>query len=272
MQPVAFQTAPVNPHAPAIETVQEIDSRIRNTFMVLERVAKGIVAGHIRAAIVSGATGCGKTHTLETYLSRAQDDGLIEYQSVRGTMSGICLYKKLYECSNEGQILVIDDCDRIFEDLDALNILKASLDTSKRRKVHWNKQSRDLENEGVPNMFEFNGAVVFITNIDFSSEIEAEKKMTPHYKALMSRCLYFDLGIHSKREVLVRIGQVIFDDKFLAEHDITRGQAKEMIRWLTENLSKIRVLSIRSILQLISLVKTDPDWHVMAHTCMLKSR
>lgn len=254
------------------ESMQDIDARLRNTFTVLGKIAQGVVAGHIRAAIVSGAAGCGKTYTLERCLSRGESDGLIHYQSVRGSMSAINLYKQLYECSTEGNVLLIDDCDRIFLDIDALNILKAALDTSKTRRVHWNKESRVLDGEGVPRSFEFNGAVVFVTNIDFTAEIEADKVMTPHYKALMSRCMYVDLGIHSKREVLVRIGQVVFSDSFLRDNSVTREQAKELMKWLTENLGRVRVLSIRTILQLANLVKTDSDWRDMAKVTMLKSR
>ena len=259
-----------------METVEEkmsdIDARIRHTFAVLNKVAQGVINGHIQAAIVSGAAGCGKTYTLETALVDAEGNDRIRYQSVKGAMSAIGLYRQLFECSEPGSVLVIDDCDSIFSDLDALNLLKAALDTGKSRKVHWNKESRILDGEGVPRMFEFKGAVLFITNIDFSAEIEAEKKMTPHYKALLSRCLYIDLGIHSKREVLVRIGQVVYSDEFLGENDLKREQATLMMAWVTSNLNRVRVLSIRTILQLASLVKSDRDWASMANAIMLRTR
>jgi hypothetical protein len=267
-----MQTITATGADPVGETMQEIDQRLRNTFTVLEKVANGIVQGNIRAAIVSGAAGCGKTYTLERCLARGESHGLINLNTVRGSMSAIGLYKQLYECSNERGVLMLDDCDSIFGDLDALNLLKASLDTGKSRRVHWNKESRVLDEEGVPRSFEFNGAMVFITNIDFTAEIEAEKKMTPHYKALMSRTMYVDLGIHSKREILVRIGQVVFSPTFLKDNEIKKEQAQEMMAWLTQNLTRVRTLSIRTILQLTSLVKTDPDWRSMAQAIMLKTR
>ena len=260
------------PVALDLEPMGQIDERIKNTFSVLNKVAQGIIEGYIKASIVSGAAGCGKTYTLEKALARAESDGLIHYQSVKGAMSAIGLYRQLFECSEEGNVLVIDDCDTIFSDLDALNLLKAALDTGKTRKVHWNKESRILDEEGVPRSFEFNGAVVFITNIDFTAEIEQEKKMSPHYKALLSRTMYVDLGIHSKREILVRIGQVVFSKDFLRDNDLGKEQARDMMVWLTNNLSRVRTLSIRTILQLVSLVKTDDDWKAMAHTIMLKPR
>jgi hypothetical protein len=256
----------------AEEKMAEIDARIKATFAVLNKVTQGIVDGHIRAAIVSGAAGCGKTYTLEAGLTAAEERGLIRYQSVRGAMSAIGLFRQLFECSEPNNVLVIDDCDGIFGDLDALNLLKAALDTGKSRKVHWNKESKILDGEGVPRQFEFKGAVVFITNIDFTAEIEADKKMTPHYKALMSRCMYVDLGIHNKREILVRIGQVVYSDEFLNDNHLRKDQAMLMMKWLTSNLNRVRTLSIRTILQLASLVKTDREWEQMANVVMCRTR
>lgn len=252
------------------ESMETIDARIKRTFGVLSKVATGVIAGHIKSAIVSGAPGCGKTYTLEAALNAAATQGKINYQSVKGSMSAIGLYRALFECSQEGDVLVIDDCDSIFGDIDALNLLKAALDTGKTRKVHWNKESRVLNEEGIPRSFEFKGSVVFITNVDFAKEIERETKMAPHYDALLSRSLYLDLGIHNKREVLVRISQVVYSAEFLNNNGITAAAAKEMMTWLTANLVRVRVLSIRTILQLVTLVKTDGEWKEMAEAIMLK--
>lgn len=254
------------------ETFSEIDARLRNTFSVLEKVANGVVDTHIRAMIVSGAAGCGKTYTLEKVLDKAKSDGLISYDTVRGAMSPIGLYRKLYETAEEGNVLLLDDCDSIFADIDSLNLLKAALDTSKTRRVHWNKESRVLADEGIPNSFEFNGAAIFITNIDFNAEIEQEKKMSHHYKAFMSRCLYVDMGIHTKREILVRVSQVVLGNEFLRDNELSKAEAQEMVKWLTINVGRVRVLSIRTVLQLVSLIKTDNDWRHMAETLMLKKR
>jgi hypothetical protein len=252
------------------ESLDDIDARIKRTFDVLSKVAGGVINQHIKAAIVSGAPGVGKTYSLEAALSAAAREEKIRYESVKGVLSPIGLYRTLWECSAEDQVLVIDDCDSIFSDIDALNLLKAALDTGKTRKVHWNKESRVLNEEGIPRSFEFKGAVVFITNIDFAKEVERGTKMSPHYGALLSRSMYIDLGIHNRREVLVRVGQVIYSDTFLKENGITKEAAKEMMAWLTANLARVRVLSIRTILQLVQLVKTDGSWQDMAESIMLK--
>lgn len=253
-----------------VETHEQIDARIRRVFNVLNKVAGGIVQGHLNAAIVSGAPGCGKTHGMERELSRAEKAGKITYNTVKGSMSPIGLYRSLYECSEAGSVLVIDDCDSIFGDLDALNLLKACLDTGKTRMVHWNKESRALADEGVPRKFEFKGAVIFITNIDFAHEILKGNKMAPHYEALLTRSLYVDLKVHTKKEVLVRVNQVVYEDEFLSDNGITRKQAEGMMAWLTAHVDHLRTLSIRTVIQMAALVKTDGAWQDMAECLLLK--
>ena len=75
-----------------------------------------------------------------------------------------------------------------------------------------------------------------------------------------------------RSEILVRIAQVVFSKEFLRENGVTKAQAQEMMRWLTEHLGMIRVLSIRTVLQLASMVKTDEDWKDMAEVTMLGRR
>ena len=164
--------------------------------------------------------------------------------------------------------MLFRSCDSVFGDLDSLNLLKSALDSSKVRRIHWNKESRVLDGEGVPRSFEFKGSVVFITNIDFSNEIAAERKMSPHYQALLSRCLYLDLGIHTKQEILVRIGQVVLGEQFLADNELSHPQAEHMMGWLHTNINRVRTLSIRTVLQLASLVKIRRDWEPMARVVM----
>ena len=251
------------------ESLQQIDTRIRRTFAVMGRIAESIISGEIRALIVSGATGCGKTYTLETAFREAEERGEITYRIVRGTMSGIGLYQQLWHTRTPNSVLVIDDTDNIFREMDCVNLLKNALDTGKRRRVSWLKESRVLKDEGIDNEFDHEGAVVFITNTDFQAKIDRGSAMSPHYNALLGRCLYIDLGIHTRREIMVRIGQVVFSQQFLTNNNITRQEAQEMVVWLRLHLDRVRVLSIRTVLALVTLVKSVENWKDMAEVTLL---
>ncbi len=156
------------------ETDEEIMIRLGKRFEILEDMTRAVKKGDVRAMIVTGPPGVGKSFGVEKVLSRhdvfadvANDGKLKKYEVVKGAMSAIGLYKKLYEFSDRKCILVFDDCDSILlEDL-SLNILKAALDSSKKRTIHWNTDSRLLRSEGVPNSFEFKGGAIFISNIKF---------------------------------------------------------------------------------------------------------
>ena len=261
------------PAAAEQEPLLDIHRRILKRFEVLELVGSGVVKGDIRALIVSGAAGCGKTYTLESLLKAAKASEEISYEKVSGSMSGIGLYRQLWYNRDAGNVLLIDDCDSIFADLDAVNLLKSALDTNLTRQVHWNKESRVLAEEGIDRQFEFDGSVVFITNIDFNREIEAGKKMSPHYNALVSRCLYFDLGIHSKREVLVRVGQVVRSKQFMSNNGITEAQGQAILGWIAPNINRIQALSVRTVLHLARLIKTSPTtWESLADILLIKTK
>ena len=172
--------------AVATESDEEIVERLRARFEVLKQMTLAVRNGGVRAMIVSGPPGVGKSFGVEEVLSK---DGLFDqlaqrkprYEIVKGAMSALGLYAKLYEYSDKNSVLVFDDCDSILmEDL-SLNILKGALDSSKKRFIAWNTDSRLLRSEGIPDRFEFKGAAIFITNIKF--EHIKSKRLKDHLDA-----------------------------------------------------------------------------------------
>lgn len=253
-----------------VESIRDINARIRRKFTVLEKIADGIVNGHVNGVIVSGAPGCGKSYTLERALDTASTDGRISHTVVKGSLSAIALYQLLWDHRKRSQVLVIDDADSIYKDLEAINLLKAALDTGRRRHVHYNKESRILADAGIDRSFDYEGSMVFITNMDLARAAEKDTGMSPHYRAFLSRALYIDLGIRTQRDVLTRIAQVVFGDEFLTENAITKETAVEMVSWLQENVNQLSSLDIRSVVKLVSIVKIDPDWRTLAAETMFK--
>ena len=100
----------------ARESDEEILARLRERFTVLTDMTRAVRQGNIRAMIVSGPPGVGKSYGVEDVLFR---DGLFDtlgerkpkYEIVKGAMSSIGLYSKLYEFSEKGNVIVFDDCD-----------------------------------------------------------------------------------------------------------------------------------------------------------------
>ena len=258
------------------ETDDEIIDRLRERFSILDDMTRAVKKGDVRAMIVSGPPGVGKSYGVEKVLSRhdvfadvAQDEKLKKYEVVKGAMSAIGLYKKLYEYSAKKNILVFDDCDSVLLDDLSLNILKAALDSSAKRTIHWNTDSRSLQSEGVPNKFEFKGGAIFITNIKF--ENVRSKKLRDHLEALESRCHYLDLTIDTDREKLLRIRQVTQDHNLFETNgfEFADYEKDEVIDFIDENKHKMRELSLRMVIKVASLKASMPNWRrVAALTCM----
>ena len=259
----------------AQETDEQILERLGERFDILTEMTKAVKSGDVRAMIVSGPPGVGKSFGVEAVL---QKDGLFDtlaerkpkYEVVKGAMSSIGLYSKLYEHSDAKHVVVFDDCDSILmEDL-SLNILKGALDSSERRFISWNTDSRLLRSEGIPDRFEFKGAAIFITNIKF--EHVRSKKLRDHLDALESRCHYIDLQMDTNREKLLRIKQIVAEG-MLDRYDFGDIQKDEVVEFITTNQDKLRELSLRMVLKIADLRKSFPNnWQSMARTtCMRRA-
>lgn len=259
--------------AVANETDEEIVERLRGRFDVLKEMTKAVKEGNVRAMIVTGPPGVGKSFGIEEVLSK---DDLFDsignrkpkYEIVKGAMSAVGLYKKLYQYSDKGNIIVFDDCDSVLLDDLSLNILKGALDSSKKRTISWNTDSRILRQEGVPDKFEFKAGAIFITNIKF--EHVKSKKLKDHLEALESRCHYIDLQMDTQREKVLRIKQITADG-MLDHYEFEPVVKDEIIDYIMTNKDKMRELSLRTVLKVADLRKSFPaQWQSMAEVTVMK--
>jgi hypothetical protein len=258
----------------AKESDESILDRLAERFEILDEMTRAVKEGHVRAMIVSGPPGVGKSYGVERVLQKADLFNTLaerkpKFEVVKGAMSSIGLYAKLYEFAQAGNVVVFDDCDSILmEDL-SLNILKGALDSSERRFISWNTDSRLLRSEGIPDRFEFKGAAIFITNIKF--EHVKSKRLRDHLDALESRCHYIDLQMDTAREKILRIRQVVRDNDMLGRFDFEQLQKDEIVEFVEENQDRLRELSLRMVLKLADLRKSFPKtWKAMAKTTCMK--
>tara|TARA_B110000977_G_scaffold115994_1_gene149858 strand:- start:51 stop:779 length:729 start_codon:yes stop_codon:yes gene_type:complete len=240
---------------------------------MLEDMTRATKKGDVRAMIVSGPPGVGKSHGVEKVLGKHDliatlGDRPAKYEVVKGAMSAIGLYCKLYKHADKDNVLVFDDCDSVFSDELSLNILKAALDSKKNRKICWNTDSFKLRNEGVPDSFEFKGSAIFITNINFDNVKSA--KMRDHLAALESRCHYMDLTINTDREKMLRIKQIT-KDGMLDEYKLDDGVVDDIVEFCESNKKRLRELSLRTVLKVADLAKAFPTkWEAMAENTVMK--
>ena len=254
------------------ENDEQAIERIACRFAILNEMTEAVATNKVRAVIVSGPPGIGKSFGVESTLERFStfDDiagNKRKFEMVKGAMSAIGLYKKLYEHKDPGHVVCFDDCDAILYDDLSLNLLKAALDSGKKRMLHWNTESRTLYSEGMPNSFEFNAGVIFITNIKFDNV--KSKKLQDHLQALQSRCHYLDLTIDSMRDRMLRIRQICRQG-MLEKYAMPGAEQERLVQFIFDNRNRLREVSLRMVLKIADLWKMAPDrYQTLAHqTCM----
>lgn len=254
----------------SVESYEDMKHRINKRFNVMGMMTNGIINGNIRSLIISGAAGIGKTYSLDKALQKAHDNEFIEYKSINGKISGIGLYEQLWNNRGANSVLLIDDVD-VFSDMDILNLLKAALDTGEKRKVCWSTASTYLDEKGIDKEFEFEGTIVFITNVDVDRELERGTKLAPHLQALVSRSVYLDLGVHTNEEIMVRVEDVILSTDMMQKRGLSDAETYKALSWMKANVSRLRNVSLRTALYLGDFIMTDKNgWETIAEVTLLK--
>jgi hypothetical protein len=256
-----------------VRTDKEILADLKERFNILSILTQGAVAQNVRAVTVTGAPGVGKTFTVEQILNHAKNSKGIKFEVIKGSISALNLYMLAYRMKEPGSVIVLDDADTIFGDEDALNILKVLCDSSEYRTVSYMKEAHQLKENDIPQSFDFNGSMIFISNLDFQRYVdEGKNKYSQHFEALMSRSLYLDLRLHSRQELSVWIEHVATTGHIFRREGLTEAQGKAVLGFLRQYRENLRELSLRTLLKTSQLVKTNNNWESMAKILLTKSR
>jgi hypothetical protein len=251
------------------ETDDQIEDRIAERFDVLNFLAHSCVDGNSRAAIVSGSPGVGKSYGIMRILEQYDPTGN-QYTIVKGYSRATGIVKLLYQFRHPGNVIVFDDCDSVFADDISLNLLKAVVDTCDQRRVSWLSEGKLLDEdtgELVPRHFDFEGSVIFLTNLDFDAMIARGHKLAPHLEALQSRAHYLDLTLKTAKDKIVRIRQVV--EQGLLSHLDLDAQV-DVLTFVEAYYENMRELSLRAVIKLGALRASNDNWLKIARITMLK--
>ena len=156
-----------------MSVVEKRDPKVM--FDNLTRLTKMVGRGIQPSLVITGGAGLGKTFLVKKTLTEMGLNEAKEFVHFKGRATAAGLFVTLYE--NSDKIIVLDDCDSVFKDDDAVNLLKAALDSYDTRKLSYisTKPLKDTYGDPVPRHFEFTGKIIFISNISQSKLDEAIK-------------------------------------------------------------------------------------------------
>lgn len=218
--------------------------------------------GDQASVVITGPGGLGKSHTVSAALINAGFNDLSaiddlepgdkvpskSFQVIKGYSTPKGLYRALYE--NRNSVIVFDDCDSILKDAVSLSLLKAALDSYSRRIISWRAEFRD---EDLPNVFEFKGRVVFISNLSSSSLDQA----------IITRSLAVDLSMTASQKI-DRMRHLLTQGDFMPEHELSHKN--DAMNLIADLVDEVRELSLRTLIQVTKIRKSNPNgkWKELA--------
>jgi hypothetical protein len=234
---------------------------INERFSFVEKLVN-MVANNIQpSAIITGEGGLGKTYTVtKTLESNGYKDisDLADFDvgavintrkcftMVKGFSTAKGLYRTLFE--NNRSIIVFDDCDAVLKDPVALNLLKGALDSYGKRIISWNADMRD---DDLPRSFNFEGRVIFISNMD-QDRID---------QAIRSRSMMIDLSMSAEQKI-DRMEYIANSDEFMPEFDAKHKQ--DALALIRELANEAKEISLRTLISVTKIRSANKDWKEMA--------
>ena len=121
-------------------------------------------------------------------------------------------------------------------------MLKAVCDSTDRRRVSYLAEFNMIDEDTatvIPRQFQFDGTIVFISNLDFDAIADKGGKLAPHLTAMISRSHYIDLAMKTRRDYLIRMKQVIRQG-LLRSRGLSKAQEKKVVAFIEDNQDHIR--------------------------------
>lgn len=220
---------------------------INARFGFVEKLVSMVADSVQPSAVITGEGGLGKTFTVTKTLEAKGYKDISDlagfetgsvinarkcFTMVKGYSTAKGLYRTLFE--NQKSIIVFDDCDAVLKDPVALNLLKGALDSYGKRVISWNADMRD---EDLPRSFNFEGRVIFISNM-------TQDKID---QAIRSRSMMIDLTMTLDQKI-DRMEYIATSAEFLPEYDSKiKSDALSLIREIKDDCKEISLRTLIAV-------------------------
>lgn len=249
---------------PAVFTPAAEQFSINDRFMFTEQLVSMVANGSTASCVITGEGGLGKTYSVLKALNAAGLTDISEYavdevvparktyRVIKGFSTAKGLYKILYE--NRNSVVVFDDIDSLLKDPDAVNLLKGALDSYDKRVITWNTNTTD---EDLPRSFQFNGGVIFISNM----------KLIKIDQAIRSRSMVVDLAM-SMSEKIERMETIMVSEEFMPS--VSSDMKKDALSLIDQCKDSAREISLRTLINTIKIrCSGNNNWSALARYALI---
>ena len=236
---------------------------INDRFEFTEQLVTMVATGQTASAIITGEGGLGKSYTVVKALKAAGLKDISDllpgtvvaqrtaFRVVKGFSTAKGLYRMLFE--NKNSVIVLDDCDSVLKDPDALNLLKGALDSYDKRIISWNTNVTD---DGLPRSFQFTGGVIFISNM-------STDKIS---QAIRSRSMNVDLSMTTDQK-LERMETIMYAPEFMPE--VATSLKIDAFATIKEYKSIAKEISLRTLINVTKIrASGNRNWDALAKYMM----
>jgi hypothetical protein len=233
---------------------------VRKHLELTQRFVRSVIDGVHKNAILQGPPGLGKSHVVIQALKAAGKIEKHDYFVVKGHVTPTSLYLLLCMLRNPGQVLVLDDCDDVFNTDLGFNLLKAALDPD-NRKVSFQSQRLPVINGVAVGDFEFNGTLIMCTNVALNTNQGSRRSQ--HMAAVLSRAIQWPLKWDSSQRKFAQIYNMVVNDDYLAVDERTslnNDQKLLLLKFIWSHLGKIRDLDLRLPQKIAAEMKANTNW------------
>lgn len=249
--------------AAAVISAAAAEFAINDRFEFTEQLVTMVATGQTASAIITGEGGLGKSYTVVKALKAAGLKDISDllpgtvvaqrtaFRVVKGFSTAKGLYRMLFE--NKNSVIVLDDCDSVLKDPDALNLLKGALDSYDKRIISWNTNVAD---DGLPRSFQFTGGVIFISNM-------STDKIS---QAIRSRSMNVDLSMTTDQK-LERMETIMYAPEFMPE--VATSLKVDAFETIKEYKSIAKEISLRTLINVTKIrASGNRNWDALAKYMM----
>jgi len=235
---------------------------LRQGYQVAEAAIRAVIAGRKPMQMVCSRPGLGKTYLVSRELRRG------EIKPVFVSPDNEAAFAESLYRQRDQQVIVLDDCDVLARSERVANIFKQAFGPT--REVHYeSKQTLKVDRFPrpltdalmlMPSSFRVDARVLWLSNINFTDDATITDRMTPHFKAMLSRGLD-PIWINSDNDTdyFEFVLWLVVERHMLRSHGFRRELTVSALNWFIEHRNHVKEISPRTMVRIADTCKQHPD-------------